>query len=86
MLGKKFSDEHRRRMSISATLRATSPEFLEMVAETGRRNKGRKRSKETKEKLRLLHLGSKRSDETKAKMSLARKLWWDSRKVKDKGK
>jgi len=78
MLGRKFSEEHRRNMSESGKRRWQNADdsLIQKAVDLGKRNKGRKHTEESRRKMGASHLGSKRSAETRKKMSEARKLWW----------
>jgi NUMOD3 motif len=81
MLGRKFSMEHRERMSEAAKRRANTPEFKVIAARTGKANLGMRRTEEQRQRIAESHRGLRRTDETKQKMSEARKKWWEQRKA-----
>lgn len=70
-LGKKFSAEHRAKIS-AAKKGCPAP----WAVEVGKRNKGRKWTDEQRAKILAIRKGSKRSEEIRRKMSEARKRWW----------
>lgn len=76
--GKKFTPEHRARLSEAARHRIHNERT---AREMGHRNLGRKHSLATREKMGNARRGSRRSKETKIKMAAARRLWWQRRKA-----
>lgn len=68
-LGRKLSEEHRKKIGDIHRGRKRSDETKRKISEA---LKGKTITKETREKIRAIRLGTKASDETKLKMSLAR--------------
>ena len=66
MLGRKMSDETKRKMSIASSSRTMSPEAR---AKIGEAHTGKTVSEEAKQKLREANIGKTHSEETKRKMS-----------------
>ena len=67
--GKKFSEEHKRKMSEANKGRKLSEEHIRKLSES---HKGIRLSDETKRKLSEIHKGKKLSDETRRKISEAK--------------
>ena len=87
VLGIKWSDKSRRKLSKSLKGRKVDPEVVARMRETqktsmlGNQNgKGHHPSQETIEKFRQKVLGQKRSEESKMKMSVSAKIAWKKRK------
>lgn len=74
-----FSEESRKRMSISARKRCQSPTWVNPM-------KGKHHTEEAKEKNRLAHLGKHHSDKTKLLMSSQRKGVPKSEEAKEKNR
>jgi NUMOD3 motif len=78
MLGKKFSEEHRRKISESNKGRAFSPEHCAAISMA---RKGKRMSEEAKANMGKHRIGSHHSPETIAKMSAARKAYYERKKA-----
>lgn len=70
-LGMKYSEEHRKKISVANKGRVLSPEHIKKIGET---SKGRRLSESAKQKLREFNVGKKLSEEHKRKIGESNKL------------